>query len=418
MATKRFLGAQVRRFEILSITITAVGVGDAVTYTLNGKAIQYVPITGDTVATTAAGLAAAITNAQDAEFRQYTVSIDSTVAAKILLIGTTAGLFISADGNTAPSVAGTGSTTVTSAVEQAAKSPLDGSDTVNWSGGALPANSGDDWYFEDAAFPMQYNLAALSGKSAASLRVLNTFAGSGIGLPKFNANGYTEYRGGRLALTACTILFLELPDSTAADAFRFDVGSAQCTADIRGNSLGGVGAEVVDFVGTHASNTMEVVGASVKIAPYVGDLATVATLSLVSSGATVGAGTTLGTLNMQVGSTALVRCAITTATIADGSALYTAGTGGITTANVQEASTIVHNSTGTIGTLILGPDAVADFSQVRDAVTITNTVQLYRGSAFLDPRGRVTLSGGYETIECKAEDCTLQFGPNRTYTVT
>lgn len=415
MATKRYLGNQVRRYEIQSVTITAVGVGDTASVTFNGKAVIYKPITGDTTATVASGLAAALTTAEDGEFRQFNIAIDSTNSSKIVFTETVAGRFMSADGNTALTAAGSGSTTLTVAVEQAGKSPLDGSDTVNWSGGALPGASGDDWYFENAPFGMQYNLAALSGKSADSVRVFKTFGGNKIGLPFFAEEGYAEYRGGRLALTACTLLDLDLPDAAGFEFYRFNVGSALCTANIRGSQLGGVGSEVVDWIGTHASNVITVSGASIRIAPYVGDVATVLTLTLLNSAATIGSGTTLTTANLK-NSSAEFRAGCTTLNL-DGGSVTTKGTSAFTTITVDNGGTLNSLSTGTIGTLVLGPGCVADFSALEDALTITNKVLMHTGSSFLDPNGRVTLTAGWNTVKCPTGAVTVNFGTNRDYTV-
>lgn len=421
MATKRYLGIEVRRTEKHQLSVTAVAVGVPIGITINSKTVQYIPVTGDTTTTAAANLVAAIRDAVDAEFKQFNVSVNSTTATKIDIVMNEPGVFLTADGNTALTVVSGGGSTITDTVTQAGKSPADGADTVNWSGGALPANSGDDWYFEDAPFPMWYNTTtAFTGKSATSITVRPTFSGNGIGLPKFTQDGYQEYRGDRLVLTACTTLRVELPAGAGFEAYRFNTGTtAACALTVIGQGDGTVGQEAVEWIGGFAGTVVEVLGGSLRIAPYVGDVATVPILKVVNGAVTLGAGVTLTTATIE-DSGVDMRCNCTTMTIdgqAGSSQVAVRNTAAFTTLTIQ-TGTVLHNSSGTIGTLEVGPGATVDFSGSADPMTITNKVKLHKGATFWDPNGRVTLTAGWTTVQCAASDVTFNAGVDRSYSVS
>lgn len=418
MATETYVGGQVLQTEIQKATVTAVAAAGTLKVTINGKVITYVCTAADTVATAAANLVSLLRAAQDQEFQQFSAATDSTTPAQINFTENTPGVFLSVDGNTAITVAGAGGSTITSAVVQRGLSPADAGDVLNWSLGALPSN-GNDWVFEDAHSPALYRLSALSAKTPASLTVRNTYAGAGVGLPKFNAAGnYLEYRGGRLALSSCAIMTIGQPSGSTPEAFRFDVGSSTaCALVVTGDGTGQVGQEVVDWIGTNAGNTAEVDGGSLKIASYVGEVATVATLKLNNAACRVGSGTTLTTVKSS--SSILDLSAGCTTLTQDGDSSQSAIrlAAAITTLEVQ-AGSCFHNGTGTIGTLTVGPGATIDFSGSKAPITITNKVNLHKGSTFWDPNGRVTLTAGWTTVECSASDVVTNFGPGRSYTVT
>ena len=418
MATKTYLAAQVRRTEKHSITVTAVAVGGIIGITINSKTVQYICVTGDTTATAAAGLALALRSAVDAEFQRFTAQIDGTTDTQINIEANVPGDFLSADGATAFTEVESGGATITAAVVQAAKSPYDAADTVNWSGGALPANSGDTVYFQDAPFGALYRAStAFTGKTFDALYVRPQFSGAGIGLPKFAPSGYAEYLGGRLILTGCTVLDVEIPDQAGFEAFRFNVGAAANSTVIRGQANGVVGQEVVEWIGTHASATVEVYGGSIRIAPYIGDVATVSSLKMVNGVATVGSGVTLTTLDME-DSQADIRANFTTGTLkgTGSSQVVLRDSVAVTTLTIT-SGTVFHNSAGNITTLTIGPGSTIDFSGSDKPITITNQVQLHRGATFWDPNGRVTLSAGWTTVQCNAADVTTNFGAGRSYTV-
>lgn len=419
MATKTYVAGEVRQVEVQKGTVTAVAAAGVVKLTVNGKVVSYVCTAADTVDTAAAALVANIRAAVDGEFKEFAVAIDGTVTSQINVTGNDAGTFVSIDGNTALSFAGTGGATMTSAVVTRGLSPEDASDVLNWSGSALPANAGDDWVFEDAKFPARYMLSALSAKAATSITVYDRFEGNGVGLQKFSVTGgYLEFRGGRLAVTGCPLLTVNLPAGAAREAYRFDVGSGTaCALAITGDGNGQVGQEAVDWIGTNAGNTAEVDGGSLKVASYVGEVATLSTLALNNAACTLGSGVTMGTIQNESSQLDL-SCAVTTfGQNGDGAATVVRGTGTITTMTIDGGS-VFHNGTGTITTLNVGPGATIDFSGSKLPITITNKVNLYEGATFWDPYGRVTLTAGYQTVRTDQSKCTINNGTNRNYAVS
>lgn len=419
MATKTYVAKQVRQYETHALTVTAVAVGGKIGLTINSKNVSYTCVTGDTTATAASGLVAAIRAAVDQEFQQFSISTDGTVANQINITESEAGVYLTPDGNTALTVTSSGGATITAAVAQPGLSPADASDVLNWSGAALPANSGDDWVFEDAPFPAWYQLSALSGKAAASLTVKSTFGGNGIGLPKYNqSGGYLEYLGGRLTLVSCATMDLNVPSGAGYESYRFDVGgTVACNLWVKGDGNGTVGSEAVDWLGTNAANTVEVDGGSLKVAMYVGEVATINTLNIVAGAVSLGSGVTVTTIKAKDSALALNCAAATLEQDQDqGTAQTTVkGTGTLGTLEIKRGS-VFHNGTGTITTLVVGPGATIDFSGTKEPITITNVVQIHVGGTLWDPWGRVTMTAGYQPVECTHADIVVNNGKNRTYT--
>lgn len=417
MANVRFVARQVRRIERQKATVTAVAAAGTLDVTVNSKIIRYVCTASDTTATAASALASLLRNADDSEFKQFNISVDTSVTNQINFDCTDSSRFFSVNGNTAITVAGGGGATITSAVVQAGLSPRDANEVLNWSTGALPAAAGDTLHFEDAPYPAQFDWASLAANSYAGLIVYPTFAGNGIGLPKFAPEGYEEYRGGRMTSTGIAALTLNLPSGAGFEAYRFNVGAAVCAVVVNGTGGGSAGQEPVDWVGTHANNTVEVIAAGMRIAPYQGDAATVLTLKAVQGAVVyIGAGTTLGTVQMN-GSALDLNCAVTTFTQdGDEASTVVRGAGAITTLTIDGGS-VFHNGTGTITTCTVGPDATLDFSGSKDPITITNKLLIHKGARVWDPFGRVILPAGYQTVRCTQDECTINFGLDRSYTV-
>jgi hypothetical protein len=385
-ANKNFIANEIRQAEIHTLTIGGTpAAGDTVFLTINSKKITYTLVTGDTTSTTAAALASAIRLSREGEFSQFSLTVASAV---ITITANSPGRPITATGSGSLTVGATGGVTITDALVQSNLGPADANDINNWQGGVLPLTT-DTLFFDNATFPMLYNLSIMSGFSLAAIYVKPTFSGGGIGLPLFAPEGYREYRGGRLTLTACPILRVELPDAAGAGSFRFDTGSTASTVFILGSGNPGIGQEQVDWIGSSVSSTVEVLNAGVTIATGYGETASVSEINGTGSAISLGSGVSVTTLNVD-SCTVDARCNLPTVNMNNGSTLTIRDTATMGTVQL-DSGTLTHISSGNITTLYLGSGATADFSQSRDPITITN-VDMNEGSVLLDPYKRITFT--------------------------
>lgn len=388
-ANKNFIANEIRQAEIHTLTIGGTpAAGDTVFLTINSKKITYTAITGDTTSSIASNFASLIRASREGEFSQFSLTVS---AAIITVTANAPGRPITASGSGSLVVGATGGVTIVDALVQANLGPADANDINNWQGGVLPLTT-DSLYFENATFPMLYNLSFMSGFSLGAIYVRPTFTGGGIGLPAFAPEGYREYRGGRLTLTACPILSIELPDASGAGSFRFSTGATASAVFILGNGNPGIGQEQVDWIGSSSSSTVEVLNAGVSIATGYGETASVDEIEGTGSAISLGSGVTVATLNID-SCTVDARCNLPSVSMNNGASLTIRDSATMGTVQL-DSGTLTHISSGNITTLYLGSGAVADFSQSRDPITIT-TVDMNEGSTFLDPYKRCTVTNGW-----------------------
>jgi hypothetical protein len=159
-------------------------------------------------------------------------------------------------------------------------------------------------------------------------------------------------------------------------------------------------------------------GGSLKIAGYVGEVSTLSKVKINGGACTLGEGVTVAEVTNQNGGLDM-SCAVSTSFTQDGDDANTVirGAGAIPTLTV-EGGKVFHNGTGTITDITVGPDATIDFSGSKAPITVTNKAIFHKGCTVWDPYGRVTWSGGYQTLHCSDNECVLNFGVNRSYTVT
>lgn len=412
MATRYWLGRALARAQVVTITVTAYDAATTYKVTINTKVVSVVGSTN--TATTASNLQTALAASDAPEFQEITWSVSSST---ITGTANTAGTPFTASSSVSGGTGTIGSVTTT--IENS--SPSDINDANNWSGGAVPI-TGDSIVLENSSVPLLWNLDALSAVDITAFTVYSTFTGA-IGLATYTDTGYYQYRPTTLLMQTCTTLTIYQSSGLAPASQKFDVGSTECALTVFGQGSGAsIGQEVLWWVGTHASNTVNVNGGSVAIAALASDTATVATIKgvnggTINCGAGLAAVTTLSATNCNVD----ISSNVTTMTL-DGSSMTITCRNTMTVGTwTFSAGSAVYLSSGTVTTLTLGSQtspASIDYSQDRRARTITNLVNAYAGSNFNDPDSTVTMSAGIKVPNGRLSDITYDFGIGKTHTIS
>jgi hypothetical protein len=408
MATKVFRGDAPSTAQVNTVTPANVGIGNTFTMTVNEKSIT-VTATAATVANVV-GLAVAAWNAStEPEFAEVTAS-DSTT--HVTLTADTKGKPF-----TQTSSASGGTATFTTATTVTSSGPSHWDIAANWSPSGVPADA-DDVYIENNSVDILYGLNQ-TAIELTSLNIAASYTGK-IGLPNINGT-YREYREKYLVIGATTIN-VGYGDGAGSGRIKINCEAEATTLNVsKTGPPAEQGVPALLFVGTEATNVLNVTEGNVGVAIEAGQTSTLATVRCgfeqsVSSDVTLrlGSGCTLTTIN-QSGGALEINSAFTTLNKLDGTTIIN-GVGTKTTISVDGGS-LVYNSTGTITTLTVGSGGKVDFGQDQRAKTVTNKVNLYEDSTLLDPNGVVTFSGGFQTHRCKVADVTVDFGVNRSYTV-
>jgi hypothetical protein len=337
------------------------------TITINGKSYSTVG-TGGTTTTTAAALYALVAASTEPEFTEWTWTTSTNN-----VIGTrkTAGFL----GVVTSGVSG-GTGTMTQTTTTANASPNDVNTTANYDTGAVPANT-NALVIDSGSVSMSYSLSALSAVTLASLTRRFDYTGS-IGLPEVSASGnYWEFRPTELAISA-TAALIEQPSSDAVGGVKLNFGTAQTSLTVIGQGAGQLLGEQMWWRGTHASNVVNVINASLAIAVKSGQTATVATLTAEDSTVRIGAGSTLTTVNNN-NSTMEFSSSLATLNQNGAQALsYFKGSAACTSLLNINGGTCYWLSSGAIagGTI----NGTLDFSQCNGTVSISGTLVLGAGA--------------------------------------
>ncbi|WP_013626608.1 hypothetical protein [Rubinisphaera brasiliensis] len=424
MATCIWRGDATPVAQVITRTIGGTWVnGETVTIDINGKEVvatvgdDVTPaevallikeaINGETLTDSTASYTPSTGGSGIPEFAEVTAS---TSSAALILTAATAGVPFDDPSMSETSTSGTLGTWSTTT---SSEGPNDWSTAENWDGDSVPANS-DDVFIPAGTSQILYGL----DQNSVTLTSLTTEEGAVFGLPEINAAGYDEYRDTYLKISATNVTIgtgrLSNPSRQ-----KLNVGSAQTTVNVNGTgqALTGTGPAFL-FLGTHASNAINVLRGVVGIAYQPGESATVATLKVgyisnQSGDATVycGSGTTLTNVD-QSGSNLTVAAATTTVDQTGGTLNILAGAHAAIT---QDGGVCNYRSTGTITTAIVGNGATLDFSQDMRARTVTNC-SVYRGATLRDTFKTVTFTNGIDLQRCGVDDITLEVGSHLTLT--
>ena len=304
-------------------------------------------------------------------------------ATTVVITGVTAGRPLGVFTIAETSAAGT----ATIAATTAATGPNHWDNAANWSTGTVPVAADD--VILSRAVPILYGLAQ-SAVTLTSLTWTQQFRDSAqTGLPFRNAGGFEEFLPTELAISATTITI-----DTAAKLIKINLGAVQSTITVyRTGSSSETGRPALQIRGTHASNTLQIIGstssetaADVGIATN-GDASTFATVRQDTGTLTIGAagaGTVTLTTLTKNGGRAAVYCAATTINNYAGDLYHYAGA--MTTGN-HYAGTWYDVGTSTYGTMVISSRYIADGGA--GPKTIGSTT-VNAGGSIVDNADRVT----------------------------
>jgi hypothetical protein len=388
MATRNWLGNALAIPEIYTITVGGTWVAnETASMTINGKSV--ILTIGTTVTT--AEVATQLSNAWNGSTlgTGYSVnSFGSAIGEFTEARATVSGSVVTITGNTAGnkftmSVSETSTSgTLTLNNAQDATGPNDWANTANWSGGSVPVDSDDIVIDRPVAITDGLDQSSVQ---PASLTISGRFSGSTtrIGLPFRNSNGYEEYRETRLKIGPTVITC-----ASQSPLIKIDCGSDQTALTVSSSaSSGESGRSAFQFLGTHASNTVTVLGGDVGIAANSGEVATVATLIQAGGTVTCGSGATLTTVRKQAG-TLSIASATTTLVSDAGNTTVSAGAHASITAN---GGTVAYSGTGTLTALTANNSALINFDGTTAGVTVTGAT-MNDSSSFVDTSDRVTFT--------------------------
>lgn len=370
--------------------------GQIYTVTINGKVISYTADGSDTNSTIATAVQALLSDTENTppEFDEAAYTVDTaTITARCTSAGIPFDIVTAADGT------GTFITTTTTA----ATGPNFFDLGANWSTGSPPANS-DNLYVRQSSVDILYGLD-MNAVTVTLLDIDSTYTGK-IGLPDTNPLGYQEYRETYLKIGA-TNCFVGRGFASGPGRFRWNAGSVQTALNIYGTGTPDDGiVAAIDFVGTHASNAVNVQRGTLAVGLKPGTASTVATMNVGSkdnptSDATIycGYNVTLGTIS-ATGGIIDVWNGATTVTLAGGT--LNANKGAFTTIN-NDNGTVNYDTAGTCGTYVGGTNSILDCSRIVAARTFTSAT-FNANSTFRDPAKTVTFGGSGAFIRCKMDE--------------
>ena len=392
-----------------------VEIDDIFTLTCGETSVSFTA-TATTVANVTAGLTALWNASTAPELAEITASDETTY---LKLLGDTAGVPFTVTATEADG-GGNDTQTHTMSTPTAAAGPNCWDTADNWDTGAIPVDD-DDIILEDSDVDILYGLDQ-SAITADSLAIKRSYTGK-IGLPVINESGatdYAEYRETKLKISPDVIDIGE-GEGDGSALIKLNAGTITTAMTVYYTaSADDENHGAVQFIGTHATNTMTVLRGDVGIATRGGETATVATLTVAyltnkHSDASVecGSGTTITTVT-QTGGTTELASNVTTINLSGGTCKI-GGTATVTTAYV-DGGTFYHKSTGTMTNLYVSASGSADFSRDMGAKTVTNCY-VYTGAAISDPNKVVTWTNGIDAVRCDPfGDVQVRLGSNITVT--
>lgn len=418
MATTTWLGTAKSVAQVDTATVGGtIETDDLFIFTINGKDLSTAAgsTDADTVADT---LVAAFNASTEPEFAEITAAAGSGTG-EITLTADTPGKPFTCTVSTTESGGGAADAQTFSTTNTVAnKGPNVWNDADNWSEGSVPGAS-DDVVIENSNVDILWDIDQNS-VTVGSLTIRQNFTGT-IGLPERNTSGstsYNEYRETWLKISATNVDIGEGAGG-GSGRIKLNVGSNQTAVVVHNTGTPAEqGLESFLFLGTHASNTVEVKRGSVGIGVLDLASATVATLSMnyvtsKNSDANVrcGENVTLTTITKD-GGVLETNSNVTTVTQTGGT--WTSKAGTCTTHHCHEGTTY-YESSGTLTTLNVSAKGTVDFSRDITAKTVTTTT-VFRGATLISPADIVTFTNGIKFENCKVADVTFDVGYDKTLT--
>jgi hypothetical protein len=412
MADVFWIGGAPATFDIWTATVGGtVEATDIFIVTINGKSLSVVA--GSTSTATVAGTIATAFNAVDSsvypEFAEYAAqAVGSTVVFTANTIGVPGTISVS----TTETGGGTADDQTFAIVNtQAATGPNHANNAANWLGGSLPTGSDIAW-IQDTNVSLLFGLDFIGGTIAANadLRVMQSFEGV-IGLPRYNANGYFEYRDQYLKWTLDSIEIGGGPGGNGSNLIRIFGGTSSTLKIFNTGTPLGNDLSAVNVYSTTISN-LQVYAGTVGIGQNL-EATTVTVASLAGGNTYFGKNVTLATSQAMAGNANVIMDCnqVGTMTMTGSGTLTTYGT--IATVNVYNGSLDVRGTGGT-GSTIIGGQGRVSLANATASVTRTGGITMLQGAQFLDPNSRLATSTNIAFTGCDPTTTTCNFGPART----
>ncbi len=411
MANVLWLGTAqaVPRVKSVLINTATVGASYVVTLTTSGKTATYVAVTGDTTATIATGLAAALGATGLREFDELTAAVDATTPAKVLITGPADGLKFDVTSTV---------TLTTTATVTAGTGPGDAANVANYSTGALPS-AADVLVFQSGTVGPRWNLSAITAIALARVVRYVGFTG-GWGLPDTSPAGYAEYRPLYLELDA-TVIELNCDGSEVSQQFRaMAMKATAVTVLVNGVSRSSTSPPAIDVHNLPAASIVRGVGSSISLAVGAAQTATVGTLDFSEGVIDLGAGCTLGDIELN-NVTGQIACEFATLAISGEASSITA---------VGDANCVTGTGIGTAiysGKRLWQCSGVPGVECLVGAGTLDLTfcpaptgafnLRLRSGFTVTDPYSQITRPFDVIFDQCGWSDGTMNLGIGHTATV-
>lgn len=396
MATRYYTGSAKKVAQINTVTPGGtIAATDTFTITINNKSITFTATT-TTVAHVVTGLYNLFIASTEPEFLEIEAT-DSTT--HLTLTARTAGIPFTI-ATAIDNVSGGGAPTLVDATTTAASGPEYANVAANWSSATLPVDS--DIIIIEGAHNIRYGLDQSS--VSPERIIIRDFSGQ-IGLPPINATGgYPEYRDQYMkygAVADGVTIDIDILTNVTSGLIRINTNDAQTVLNVYSTGRPAVSqVKSVTWLGSHASNVVNVLSGSVGVATEASETATVATMR-------VGPGVLGGSLDMECGLglslTTLRHYGGTVAAFNDIGTIVCDGSGALLTlwddADVttaltsQNGATVYPNGTMTIAATTVGNGGQVLLTQDNRGVTFSGAVTLEAGAIFMDPFARGTYSG-------------------------
>lgn len=413
MPTNTFRGDAQAIAQLNTYTVGGTaGAGDTIRVKINDKYVNYTCDGTETVAQVVTALLTLLQASTIPEFQEETWAAHATDTTKFTAITNEAGRPFTT------TVAVTGTITLSQAVTTASSGPNHYDDPTNWTLGAVPVN-GDDVVIQGVATSILYGLSQ-TAVNLASLTIDASYTGQ-IGLARYNASGYYEYRETYLK-TETPILYIGDGVGSGSSLIKINLmaGATAGATTVRVKQTGNQSdssTPALILLGTHASNSLNIQKGTFGSCLYAGEVSTWATIKVgydqtqqTDADLNLDAGCTLGTID-QGGGTIQAQSNITTLTNRSGT-FTLRGTATVTTATI-ESGILNYQSSGTMTTLNLKTKGVADFRQDLRGRTITN-INMYGTAEFYDPNKTTTRTNRINLIGCGIGNVTLDLGQDIT----
>lgn len=395
MATKRWEGGAALKTDTRTYAFGGTWETDDLVRLQVGNKIIDITAGSTTTATVVTNVVAAIAALDAADYPEITGETGFTASGNsttLTLTANTPGVpFIctltplEANGGSADSqtiAGGSSATTGTATVTNAG--PEVWGTAANWDTGTVPV-AADTVIVERTEGSILYDLSQ-AGATLISLNIPASFTGT-LGLPKLNDTDgeYPEYRTEYLTIDATTVRIGQ-GEGDGSGRIKINAGTVQTAVWVYSTGTP-IDADLPAFIwkGTHANNTMKVLGGSVGVAIFNGETATLTTLEVRDGEVRCGSGCTLGTVTVHGGDVTIA---------SNVTNLYVYG-GTVTTVGEVSVSnlylysgTVRYNATGDISNAIIGQNGYLDLSGGIGSVGLDNPIEAYGPNPVNDPLKR------------------------------